>query len=301
MSPSVSLEEKPFSQEQYKNEHAALVTANQWLQQVRGAEGNLTDYQQLFTAEIASGEPVNATCTDERPIVTESVCQPDREHPFIRLPGGAAGLIHAIEDASDLQSPSRSAIVEAAQEAGLALYNHRDNVHGTEAHKVGCGYLGLLKMEQAEAVFGRRIDDVHAYVTAMETDLDIPTVTLSGEHVAQDGGFFINVDASRALNPEGPAQNAFFSLDLGIIAQRLQGISEQLGLSREQSQQILTNLARDNMAAVYVLSNGAIDNTRFGIVGQPDEYMETILETAYAEFTEPQRVAAMNEMITARR
>lgn len=295
---------KEFPMQNYLTAKDGLAKASDWLVDVRGVEYAKFPFQSLeeITEKLQDGQEVFATCTDERSIDETTLEASEKDKTAVRFPGGAAGFAHAIEAVLKDTGVelSRDQIMKTAEKHGMKLYNHMDNVHGSEDHKVGCGYLGLLEMDEAEAVFGRKIANVHEYIKEMETTLNVPTVTLKNEHVAQNGGLFINLYADRALEPE-KTENAFFSLDLGLVSQRLELIGKDLGLTKDQQEQVLVNLTRDNMAACYVLSNGHIDANEFAVIGSEQHpELKKVVEKAYAQLTEEGRMEAMNGMISKR-
>ena len=238
---------------------------------------------------------LKGSCTDERNINPASLQPGDEAKTTIRWVGGGAGLINALRS----ESRTENSIVNVARKIGLTLYNHRDNIHGSTDKQVGCGYLALLTMEEASVVFEDQIIDVNEYVSQMTSKLQVPVLEVLDEHVAGKGGLLINLHSNQAINPE-EIGNAFFSLDLGVLKIKLQQMAEELRLNEIDIEQALVKITRDNMAACYVLSNRAIDANKFIVIGNADEQMKRVIETAYEQLIETTRMQAMNEMIRKR-
>jgi len=278
-----------FPKENYQTPEQTLKTVNKWKHQVRGTEDPVSNYQELFI-EINFADQLKGTCTDERDIVERT-----ENDKYFRL--------EAVK--GEINLAYRQKILNTAEQYNLHLLNHRDNVHGSTENPVGCGYLGLLAMDEAEDVFGFSLkssdNKVSGYIQKMEQDLGVRVITLNGEHVAQNGGLLINVNSNSVLNPEGNAQNSFFSLDLGLLNLKIKEMAAELNLSEDEQQQVLINITRDNMAACYVLSNGNIDAEKFIITGNVNESIKTIIEEAYRQLTESERMEAMNAMINKRK
>ena len=291
---------KTFPKENFLTDKQAITQANEWIKSVRG-EATQKNVESLndMTKAVGDKQKVVVECTDERNIDINSVESRDRLLAVARVPGGAAGLIYALEDAG--VNVERESIIKAAKEVGLSVYNHMDNIHGTTDHKVGCGYLGIMAMEGSSDVYGHHIDDVHEYISKMEKELNVPTLVLEQEHVAQNGGFFINLYPHKVMSPS-KCQNAFFSLDLGLISARLIKMAESIKITADQQKAVLINLTRDNMIACYVLSGGAIDQTKFMIIGgDANTKLRDVVTTAYENLVSKKRVRAMDQMIRNRK
>jgi len=288
--------------ENYKNGERLVAQVGEWMRFVTGAEDETLAEADLFNMLADRGATLNATCTDERQIdIAGSVRIEDQENMFIRVVGGAAGILHAFEAVMEKHGVfyDPRVIDETLTESGVIGYNHRDNVHGTEEDKRGCGYLGLLTMDQAAAVFERSIAGAHEHITEMEGTLDIPTLVLQDEHVAQNGGLLISLYRDRTLEP-GNAGRSFFSCDLGVLAERIEQTGEALLLEPDLIREVLVTLVRDNMSACFVLSGGNIEGSKFIVTGPEDENLKKIISEAYAEFSEEKRIEAMNSMIDER-
>ena len=111
-------------------------------------------------------------------------------------------------------------------------------------------------------------------------------MVLDGEHVAQ--GFLVNPLADKVLDPTSDvAGKSFFSLDLGIYREILRWIQGALGFGNEVLENILVKLARNNLAAVFILSQAKITEAVYiEREDDGDSFFAGVLHEALAELKE---------------
>lgn len=266
-----------------------------------GHEVEVTFSEESGVMVSVDGKTIVTTCTDEREILQAVDAQgqllDEEKIVYIRIPGAVFGLHNAINDLKKDEPVSSTQLIAALNQAGVTAANHRDDHHDDLQ---GCGYAGLAAMNEAEEVFGegRRINSVNELMAEYQRN-GVADILLTQGHVA--GGFVINLSEGLALDPTSEnAQNSFFSLDLGVTSQVLGRISGELVLDNEQQRQVLENITYDNMAAVYVLSNGAVKT--FHVLESEDsrlnEYLNGIVEAAQQRMQE--NLSALDEMIEVR-
>ena len=86
-----------FPKDNFQSPEQVVATVKFWMQSVRGEVSDIS-YNDLFTNPINKDENVYVTCTDERDVTDYPERGEGKE--FIRIPGGAVGLIHILEDAT---------------------------------------------------------------------------------------------------------------------------------------------------------------------------------------------------------
>ncbi len=249
---------------------------------------------------LKEDEVVVITCTDERPVLSlKKDGQNDSEsRNYLRLPGAVAGLAHAFE-VTDHES-----FVEALRKVGIEAANHSDDHHHSDDEsRAGCGYLGLCKMEQAEAVFGvEQIDSVTEVVEFYESKGVKYHVELEGDHTG--AGFIISLLPDASLTPTSPqAKSSFFSLDLGVLVERISKTEflDAIELSDKNLKDGIVQTIYANMAAVFILSDGTISNFEV-LESQEDDWNDELMgyvEDAHKQFKN--NVLALGKMLAARR
>ena len=202
-------------------------------------------------------------CTDERSV--NSLLDPksgEKKDPtnysIVRVVGGAFGLVDAVRNVH-VTTQRQDILAELGKNDVLAA-NHIDT-QAQEGELTGCGQAQLRSLVQSSSLFDRPPQPVTPRLQSFEED-GAWRMVLTGEHVAQ--GFIINPFSNMVLDPNlAAADHAFFSLDLGVYYQILQWIKRPLQLNDDLVRAILVKLTRNNMAAVFILSNAAIRLAHF--------------------------------------
>lgn len=246
----------------------------------------------LKTKRILAEEvlvPVNGklllNCTDERQI--KQVIDPKTGQEIelgslipVRAVGAGFGLVDAIRNVR--VTLRRGEILDALREHDVLIANHVDT-HAEEGKLTGCGQGALREMPESASIFDRPAVNLNKRMQEYE-QAGVLRIVLEGEHLAQ--GMLVNPFSDRVLDPTiEQAEHSFFALDLGVYRDILRWISGALGLNDEVIREMLVKLTRNNLAAVFILSNGEINEVVY--IERNDEgdvYYAGILHEALAEF-----------------
>jgi len=226
-------------------------------------------------------------CTDERKIQALVDPKAGQKLDFssfsvARAPGAAMGLVDAIRNVR--VTILREQILKALSENGVVAANHVDS-HAREGEYTGCGMGALRAMTESGSLFDRPAVDLAWRMSGFE-EMGALRMVLEGEHTAQ--GFLVNPFSDKVLDPAlGVSEQAFFALDLGVYREILHWIQGALIFGDEVLQNILVKLARNNLAAVFILSQAKINQAVYIERGdEADGYFAGILHEALAELKE---------------
>ncbi len=205
-----------------------------------------------------AGKQLFLACTDERPI--EKIISPNNneeidpaQYVLVHAAGAAFGLVDAIRNVR--VTIQRQEILNALIENEVIIANHTDT-HAPLGTLTGCGYGALRSLTESGSIFDRPPVELHDRCASFE-EMGAWRVVLSGDHTAE--GLVVNPYKDKALDPNAPeATNSFFSLDLGIYKGILHWIEGALGFGEEAMRTMLVKMARDTLAAVFILSNAEI-------------------------------------------
>lgn len=257
---------------------------------VRIDEGFETKSKRLRGMEILvplKGKKLILACTDERPV--KAVIDPnigqevDRSQMvFVRIAGAAFGVVDAVRNVK--VTVRRDEIIAALVENQVLVANHIDT-HAKEGRLTGCGYGALRAYAESGSVFDRPPSDLEERLAAFE-EMGVWRVILEGDHVADS--MVINPYTDKALDPSVPeAEHKFFSLDLGIYRNILHWIEGALQFGEEAMRTMLVKMVRDTMAAVFILSNGEINEAIYIELGDDrDQFYAGVVHEGLGELKE---------------
>lgn len=226
-------------------------------------------------------------CTDERAV--KEIINPKTgerldisQFTLIRAAGAAFGLVDAIRNIK--VTLEKEQILKALDENNVAVANHIDT-HAAEGRLTGCGQGALREYTQSGSIFDRPAMPLHERIAFYE-EMGALRAVLEGEHTAL--GLVVNPYSNRVLDPGSAlAERTFFSLDMGIYREVLHWIEGALEFGEEAMQQILIKLTRNNLAAVFILSNGEINKAIYIERGDDkDQFFAGVLHQALGELKE---------------
>lgn len=255
-----------------------------------------------FTANevlVPIGGKILLGCTDERPI--KELVDPKSGNrvefaslSVARAAGATFGFVDAVRNVR--VTVNREQILAALTENEVITANHIDT-RAQEGELTGCGQAALRSMPESGSVFDRPTVRGPGRLRSFE-DMGVLRMVLDGDHTAE--GFVVNPFSDRVLQPGVEvAGHSFFSLDLGVYREIIHWVEGALGFGEEVAHSILVKLARNTFAAVFILSNSAINEAVFIERGDDqDSVFAGVLHEALAELKE--REGAVLRMVEAR-